>query len=126
MSDYKFEKFLSYSSPDTECQQPKEQWYDAIITDHLYSSPWEPTSLNPLTQDVRFIVELCGRDPLKMTVKDMDQLDLRFFCARQYSETGIRTILKWREAVIFFASLVEFYLFLSSHRSSIITQDLCG
>lgn len=83
---------------DYPYRQDQDQWYDYIMNEQL-GYRWSKTHICPLVHGIEKIVEVCGKDRLQVTAAEMDQLDLRLFCARTVKETGIIEVLEWRQAV---------------------------
>lgn len=112
--------YIGQLHPKTCHEKSRDLWYDTVVDIHLHCSPWETDSIHPFVQEIATIVKLCGKDPLQVTPEEMDKLDLRFFCDQEYKETGIRTILKWREAVSslmfsnFIVIFIPYRLFITS------------
>ncbi|KAK7686519.1 hypothetical protein QCA50_010117 [Cerrena zonata] len=84
---------------DAPHSQDQDQWYDYIMN-HILGYKWSKAFIRPLAHGIEKIVEISGKDPLQVTAAEMDQLDLRFFCARKVHRTGIIEILEWRQAAV--------------------------
>lgn len=94
------------------------RWCSLTIRREL-NRRWSKHDIETLIRGVAKIVQACGKDPLRTTAEDMDGLDLRFYCAREEHESGIREIMEWRQAVgLHRKSTISNISFESFHRRS--------
>lgn len=93
--------FLDYEDRDlteTPFKKDDEEWYD-LVMDELLGSKWSKKHVGPLAQDVSRVVRLCGKDPVRVSATEMDELGMRFICDWRGRNSGVRKVLKWRESV---------------------------
>lgn len=60
---------------------------------------WSPSHVQSLIKETTKIIEICGKDPLRVTAVEMDKLNLRLYCAKEAKKMKARRLLTWRQAV---------------------------